>query len=94
MARVTSKYQATVPRKIAEDYDIRPGHNIDWVPAGDVIRVIPPGKQVAAQDRAAQLRLFDQFTERNRKRANARAIDKPRERVWKKEDLYRRGRSR
>jgi bifunctional DNA-binding transcriptional regulator/antitoxin component of YhaV-PrlF toxin-antitoxin module len=94
MARVTSKYQVTVPRKIAEAYHIRPGHDIDWVPAGDVIRVIPPGKQEVKQDREAQLRLFDQATERHRKRPRARAAEKRRDRGWKREELYRRGRSR
>jgi bifunctional DNA-binding transcriptional regulator/antitoxin component of YhaV-PrlF toxin-antitoxin module len=68
MAKVTSKYQVTVPRKIAETYHIRPGDDIDWVPAGEVIRVIPPGKPAAAQDRESQLRLFDQI-----KRPNATA---------------------
>jgi len=42
MAKVTSKYQVTVPKKIAERYSIRPGDDIDWVAAGEVIRVIPP----------------------------------------------------
>jgi bifunctional DNA-binding transcriptional regulator/antitoxin component of YhaV-PrlF toxin-antitoxin module len=88
---VTSKYQVTVPKKIAEAYHIRPGHDIDWVPAGDVIRVIPPGKPAAVQDREAQLRLFDQATERHRKRPQA---PRPGKRGWKREDLYRRGRSR
>ena len=41
MARITSKYQVTVPRAIAEKYGLRPGDDIDWIPAGDVIRVIP-----------------------------------------------------
>jgi len=94
MARVTSKYQVTVPRKIADAYHIRPGHDIDWVPAGAVIRVIPPGKQVVAQDRESQLRLFDQATERLRKRPPGRANGKPRDRGWRREDLNRRGRSR
>jgi bifunctional DNA-binding transcriptional regulator/antitoxin component of YhaV-PrlF toxin-antitoxin module len=94
MARVTSKYQVTVPKKIAEAYHIRPGHDIDWVPAGDVIRVIPPGKQAGPQDRLAQLRLFDQATERHRKRRRSPAAEEPRHRGWKREDLYRRGRSR
>ena len=94
MARVTSKYQVTVPRKIAEAYQIRPGHEIDWVPAGDVIRVIPPGRQAVTQDREERLRLFDQATERQRKRPRVRAVEKPRDRGWKREDLYRRGRSR
>ena len=94
MARVTSKYQVTVPKKIAEAYHIRPGQDIEWVPAGDVIRVIPPGKQAVPPDRQAQLRLFDQATERLRKRRRAPAAEEPRHRGWKREGLYRRGLSR
>ena len=94
MAKVTSKYQVTVPRKIAEEYHIHPGDDIDWTPAGDVIRVIPPGKQAAPQDRESQLRLFDQATERHRKRPSTRATKRPRDRGWRREDLYTRGRSR
>jgi AbrB family looped-hinge helix DNA binding protein len=41
MSRVTSKLQVTVPKAIAERYGIRPGDEIDWVPAGDAIRVVP-----------------------------------------------------
>ena len=94
MAKVTSKYQVTVPKKIAERYSIRPGDEIDWVAAGEVIRVIPPGKQAVPQDRESQLRLFDQATERHRKRPSARATERPRDRGWRREDLYKRGRSR
>ena len=72
MAKVTSKYQVTVPRTIAKQYNIRPGDDIDWVAAGEVIRVIPPGKQVASEDRESRLCLFDQATERHRRRASAR----------------------
>ena len=93
MAKVTSKYQVTVPRKIAEEYHIRPGDDIDWVAAGDAIRVILPGKQDALQSPESRLRLFDQATERQRKRRSARAAKPPRDRGWKREDLYRRGRS-
>jgi bifunctional DNA-binding transcriptional regulator/antitoxin component of YhaV-PrlF toxin-antitoxin module len=94
MAKVTSKYQVTLPRRIAETYRIRPGDDIAWVPAGEVIRVIPPGKQAASQSRESQLRLFDQATERHRKRAPARAAGRSRDRRWSREGLYRRGRSR
>jgi AbrB family looped-hinge helix DNA binding protein len=38
MAKVTSKYQVTLPRAIADRYDIHPGDRIDWVAAGEVIR--------------------------------------------------------
>ena len=93
MAKVTSKYQVTVPRKIADEYHIRPGDDIAWVPAGEAIRVIPPGKQAAPQGRESQLRWFDQATERHRKRRLARATGQQRNRGWRREDLYGRGRS-
>ena len=31
MAKVTSKFQVTVPKLIAQQYNIRPGDHIDWV---------------------------------------------------------------
>jgi bifunctional DNA-binding transcriptional regulator/antitoxin component of YhaV-PrlF toxin-antitoxin module len=94
MAKVTSKYQVTVPRKIADEYHIRPGDDIDWAPAGDAIRVIPPAKRLALQSHESRLRWFDQATERHRKRRKSHAAGRPRDRGWKREDLYGRGRSR
>jgi AbrB family looped-hinge helix DNA binding protein len=94
MAKVTSKYQVTVPKIIAKLYNIRPGDEIDWVAAGDVIRVVPPGKQIDEDDRAARLRLFDQATERNHKRSPVGKVKRPPDRGWTREGLYGRGRSR
>ncbi|HYL35953.1 MAG TPA: AbrB/MazE/SpoVT family DNA-binding domain-containing protein [Bryobacteraceae bacterium] len=93
MAKVTSKYQVTVPKAIAEKYHIRPGDDIEWVAAGDSIRVIPAGEKAASEDRQARLRLFDQATERHRKRS-ARTTPRVRGRGWEREDLYTRGPSR
>jgi bifunctional DNA-binding transcriptional regulator/antitoxin component of YhaV-PrlF toxin-antitoxin module len=93
MAKVTSKYQVTVPRTIAEKYHIRPGDDIDWVAAGEVIRVIPPGKQVP-EDLESRLHLFDQATKRQRRRQSARKAPLLGDRGWRREDLYGRGRSR
>jgi bifunctional DNA-binding transcriptional regulator/antitoxin component of YhaV-PrlF toxin-antitoxin module len=94
MSKVTSKLQVTVPRRIAEEYGIRPGDDIEWVSAGEVIRVMPPGRPVQPTSLEAQLRWFDQATERQRKRSGARATPQPSNRGWKREDLYGRGRSR
>ena len=94
MAKVTSKYQVTVPKTIAAQYNLRPGDEIDWVPAGEVIRVIPAGKQPPKNDRESRLRLFDQSTERQRKRSSARKTPRATDRGWTREDLYGRGRSR
>lgn len=93
MAKVTSKYQVTLPKAIAEKYNIRPGDDIDWEPAGQVIRVVPPGQHVASEDRESRLRLFDQATERQRRRRSTQK-KKPHGRGWTREDLYTRGRSR
>jgi AbrB family looped-hinge helix DNA binding protein len=94
MAKVTSKLQVTVPKAIAERYGIRPGDEISWVPAGDIIRVVPSRPRPAAVDREAKLRLFDQATERQRRRSAKRKTVQPRERGWTREDLYQRGRPR
>ena len=94
MAKVTSKYQVTVPRRIADAHHIRPGDVIDWTRAGEVIRVIPLGKLAVSQDRDSRLHLFDQATERQRKRWPACAAGQPRSPGWTREDLYGRGRSR
>lgn len=94
MAKVTSKLQVTVPRRIAEEYGIQPGDEIDWMAAGDVIRVIPPGRQAQSVSRESQLRWFDQATQRHSKRAGEQAAQGSGDRGWKREDLYGRGRSR
>jgi AbrB family looped-hinge helix DNA binding protein len=105
MAKVTSKLQLTVPKAIADRYGIRPGDNLDWVPAGDAIRVVrsrPDKRQ--GRSLSERLALFDQATERQRRReANPDIPDIPTkagwkpheiERGWRREDLYTRGRSR
>lgn len=93
MSKVTSKYQVTMPRKIADSYAIRPGDEIDWVAAGDVIRVIPPGRRATGLERESKLWLFDQATERQRTRPLMPQEEQPRDRGWSREDLYGRGRS-
>lgn len=93
MSKVTSKYQVTLPKKIADSYAIRPGDEIEWAAAGDVIRVIPHGKRTITVDREAQLRLFDQATERHRQRQVTQQPAQPADRGWSREELYDRGRA-
>ncbi|MBK9167940.1 MAG: AbrB/MazE/SpoVT family DNA-binding domain-containing protein [Bryobacterales bacterium] len=93
MAKVTSKYQVTVPKVIAEQYGIRPGDEIGWAAAGDVIRVVPSGLAASSRDTEARVRSFDQATERHRRRRSLSSA-KPRGRGWKREDLYTRGSTR
>ncbi len=77
-----------MPKKIAETYAIRPGDEIDWVAAGDVICVIPPAARASAPDRELQLRLFDQATVRHRERGARMAPSETPGRGWSREDLY------
>ncbi len=94
MAKVTSKLQVTVPKAIADQYGIRPGDEIDWVPAGEGVRVIPARRTGSSNDGAARLRLFDQATARQREReAGARKRAPASKRGWTREELYRRGRA-
>jgi AbrB family looped-hinge helix DNA binding protein len=94
MAKVTSKYQVTLPKAIADQYNIRPGDHIDWTPAGEAIRVVPartpPSK---TDDPKTRLHWFDLATKRQRLRATTRQDQPPSDRGWKREDLYERGRS-
>jgi len=87
-----------VPKIIAEQYGIEPGDEIEWVPAGDVIRVVPADRGPKPGDRKAQLRLFDQAMKRYRAWAAGQPPWSPCEqsgnRGWRREDLYDRGRSR
>jgi AbrB family looped-hinge helix DNA binding protein len=99
MARVTSKLQVSVPKAIADQFAIRPGDEIDWIPAGDGIRVVKrmPAKRKAASDSvAARLRQFDQATRRQalRNKQTGGPSGGREQRGWTREDLYRRGRSR
>ena len=106
MAKVTSKLQLTVPKAIADRYGIRPGDNLDWVPAGDVIRVIPQNVQMPTRRMRSieeRVRLFRAMLERQKRReASPEEIESPSERPWKpheiargwrREHLYTRGRS-
>jgi bifunctional DNA-binding transcriptional regulator/antitoxin component of YhaV-PrlF toxin-antitoxin module len=95
VAKVTSKLQVTVPRALADRYGIQPGDEIDWEPAGDAIRVVPARRRALATSVEQRLALFDRAEQRQRRRERARgARRRARERGWRREDLYRRGRSR
>ncbi len=94
MAKVTSKLQVTVPKAIAEKYGIRPGDEIEFRAAGDTIRIElgPPERPITTEER---LRLFDESMKRQRRRQAGRKYPKnPRDRGWKREDLYDRDRAR
>jgi AbrB family looped-hinge helix DNA binding protein len=76
MAKVTSKLQVTIPKRIADEYGIEPGDEIEFVPASDSIRVIPPGRATrAAPDVGERLHWFDAATPQLVKLVQARLLD-------------------
>ena len=94
MSRVTSKLQVTIPKVIADRYGIEPGAEIEWLPAGEAIRVVPNSGSERSPDRARRLELFDLATGRQQQRQTGK---QPRpeqeERGWQRQDLYTRGRT-
>ena len=99
MAKVTSKLQLTLPKAIANQYKIRPGDDLDWLPAGEAIRVV---KRTAAEltepaTLERRLQLFDEATARQTKRnreprsRKTNAAARSANRGWTREELYQRG---
>jgi AbrB family looped-hinge helix DNA binding protein len=95
VSRITSKLQVTIPKAIAERYGIAPGDEISFVPAGDVLRVVPGVASAApAIDVESRLRIFDQASARQALRQKRRPARRPRtDRGWTREELYDRGRT-
>lgn len=91
MSRVTSKLQVTIPKAVADRYGIRPGVEIAFEPAGDVIRVLPPRHAVG--DPGERLTRFEEALARQRQREVGRVFPAVPDRGWTREDLYDRGRA-
>jgi AbrB family looped-hinge helix DNA binding protein len=92
VARVTSKLQVTIPKAVADRYEIEPGAEILFEPAGDVIRVVP--KRRPPRDPRERVKLFERAVARQRQREQGRTIPEATDRGWTREDLYDRDRSR
>ncbi len=94
MAKVTSKLQVTIPKAIADAYGIAPGDEIEFRPAGEVIRVVPAsartGKRLSVAER---LRLFDESMARVRELQKDLKLpdEPPADRGWTRDELYVRG---
>jgi AbrB family looped-hinge helix DNA binding protein len=89
---VTSKLQVTIPKAIAERYGIEPGDEIDWLPAGEAIRVVARSDRDRGADRERRLGLFDRATDRVHLRGKpTQGASTVPDRGWRREDLSDRG---
>jgi AbrB family looped-hinge helix DNA binding protein len=91
MSKVTSKLQVTIPKAIADQLGIRPGSELDWIPAGDGIRVVSTSRKTSMEDTDLRLKLFDEATTRQRSRESSGKRRRSKDRGWTREDLYGRG---
>ncbi|HLW84395.1 MAG TPA: AbrB/MazE/SpoVT family DNA-binding domain-containing protein [Candidatus Sulfotelmatobacter sp.] len=99
MPKVTSKLQLTVPKAIADQYGIRPGDELEWIPAGESIRVelvrhkaksvheLTVKERLAVFD--ANTKWLDELQADQLNEAKAKGSHLTREnRGWTREDLY------
>ena len=95
MAKVTSKLQITLPKRLAEAHGIVPGDRIEFESSGDDIRIVTgTGKRSCELSCEERLRLFNEATRRIQERStHLPKSAAPSQRDWKREDLYRRGSS-
>ena len=97
MAKVTSKLQVTIPKRIAERYSITSGDAIEFVAAGVAIRIVRAGSGRAGEiSTAEKLRLFRPASARQRAREKTLKLPKQAAgtRGWTREELYTRGKPR
>ena len=90
---MTSKYQVSIPKSLADRLGVKPGDEIDWQLSGRELRVtaVRPGQSMSLEER---LRSFDEATRRQATRNRRKRVAAPSDRGWTREDLYSRGRTR
>lgn len=95
MARVTGKFQITLPKRLADSYGIHVGDEVEIVAAGESIAIIPARKLTPLLSPQERLRHFDQATRRQETRQRGeQQRGAATDRGWGREELYIRGRSR
>ena len=94
MTRVTGKFQITLPKRLVDAFGIRVGDEVELVAAGDAIRIVPANANRSGLSMEERLRLFDEATQRMKKRAREKKLPPASDRGWSREELYDRGRAR
>lgn len=109
MSKVTSKLQVTIPKVVAARYGIAPGSDVEFVPAGASIRLMPERaaaahvSDTAPDDPEERVRRFDELMRWLRLSTEERAEEEAtwqRERAavaaargWTRDELYDRPRT-
>jgi len=94
MSKITGKFQLTLPKRLVDAYGIKVGDEVDLLPAGDKISLVPERwSKTRGANPEERLRYFDRATERQRKRDGKRSLKSEKDRGWTRAELYGRGRS-
>jgi AbrB family looped-hinge helix DNA binding protein len=93
VAKVTGKFQITLPKAVVDRCGIRVGDELELRPIGRSIQIDRRTAPDASQLRPDRLAHFDRATARQRTRERTRPLVQTRSRGWTREELYARGRS-
>ena len=93
MAKVTSKLQITLPKRLADEHGIVPGDELRFESIAGVIRMVPAGGSLRELSVDERLRLFDEASRRIglHQQAQTGSSSETEGRGWVREDLYVRG---
>ena len=97
MAKVTSKLQLTVPKAIADQYGIKPGDELEWIPAGESIRIelvrrkANTGRELSTEERLALfdagMKRVDELQAEELKKNQGNRLTRE-NRGWTREEIY------
>jgi bifunctional DNA-binding transcriptional regulator/antitoxin component of YhaV-PrlF toxin-antitoxin module len=94
MAKVTGKFQITLPKALVDHCGIRVGDELELRPIGRSIHMARRSAPDATRLRHERLTHFDRATKRQRTRQTTASVVPARTRGWTREELYVRGRAR
>lgn len=90
MSKVTSKYQVSIPKVLAERIGIRVGDELAWEDAAGTLRARLATRPKARITLSERVRLFDAATARQADRERRRRLSRSKGRGWTRGDLYNR----
>ena len=88
MGKLSSKYQLTLPKALAEQAGYKPGDELEYESAGEVIRIRHKARSTPAHSTTDRLMLFDLATERQAHRQRSESRTHESTRGWTREGLY------
>ena len=88
MSKVTSKYQISIPKALAERIGIRVGDELAWEEAAGTLRARLATASKTRMTLAERLRLFDAATARQVARERKQRLPRAKVRGWTRDDLY------